>query len=152
MAAHPISSISAAFGTGKTLLAAIIAAHYVKRGMGPIIATTTNGAAQFTNTMLTLQDFLEAGRQKMSDGDNATTRGNGNKARAVEIPAGKPRCVIRPDSAASTIAGRQKMSDGDNATTRGNGNKARAVEYPRGSREVASSVRTAPPVPSSILP
>ncbi|KAK6033018.1 hypothetical protein OSTOST_00767 [Ostertagia ostertagi] len=28
MAAHPISSINAAFGTGKTLLAAIIAAHY----------------------------------------------------------------------------------------------------------------------------
>uniref|UniRef100_A0A7I4XTX1 AAA_11 domain-containing protein n=1 Tax=Haemonchus contortus TaxID=6289 RepID=A0A7I4XTX1_HAECO len=59
MAGHPISGINAAFGTGKTLLAAIIAAYYVKRGMGPIIVTTTtnNGAAQFTNTLLTLKGF-----------------------------------------------------------------------------------------------
>ncbi|KAK6009515.1 hypothetical protein OSTOST_25548, partial [Ostertagia ostertagi] len=78
------------------------------------------------------------------------------------IPSGRCICLKKRSRSTSfaekevseclrkSHAGRQKMSDGDNATTRGNGNKARAVEIPAGKPRVASSVRTAPPVPSSM--
>uniref|UniRef100_A0A7I4YG28 AAA_12 domain-containing protein n=1 Tax=Haemonchus contortus TaxID=6289 RepID=A0A7I4YG28_HAECO len=59
MANHPIAEIQAAFGTGKTILGAIIAGLLAQQKRGPIIvtATTNNAVAHFTNTMLALEEF-----------------------------------------------------------------------------------------------
>ncbi|KAK5981473.1 hypothetical protein GCK32_005481 [Trichostrongylus colubriformis] len=59
MAGHPIAGINAAFGTGKTFLASVIAGLLIQAGKGPVIVTTTtnNGAAHFTNTLLAIEEF-----------------------------------------------------------------------------------------------
>ncbi|KAK5984146.1 hypothetical protein GCK32_022901, partial [Trichostrongylus colubriformis] len=59
LANHPIAEIQAVFGTGKTVLGAIIAGLLVQRKQGPLIvtATTNNAVAHFANTMLSIEEF-----------------------------------------------------------------------------------------------
>ncbi|WKY10526.1 hypothetical protein Q1695_002691 [Nippostrongylus brasiliensis] len=58
---YPVVDIQAAFGTGKTVVGALIAARTVHSKMGLVIATsTTNTAvAQFTETLLALDDYKD---------------------------------------------------------------------------------------------
>ncbi|XGW30776.1 hypothetical protein V3C99_009609 [Haemonchus contortus] len=55
---YPILAIQAAFGTGKTLVGAVIAARLASAGQQVIVTATTNVAvAQFTDTLLQLEDY-----------------------------------------------------------------------------------------------
>uniref|UniRef100_A0A7I4Y4Y1 DUF2075 domain-containing protein n=1 Tax=Haemonchus contortus TaxID=6289 RepID=A0A7I4Y4Y1_HAECO len=56
---EPIVAIQAAFGTGKTMVGAIIAALIASRPPSIVVVTATNNAAvaQFTETLLSLDDF-----------------------------------------------------------------------------------------------
>ncbi|XGW10416.1 hypothetical protein V3C99_012144 [Haemonchus contortus] len=56
---EPIVATQAAFGTGKTMVGAIIAAFIASRPQSIVVVTATNNAAvaQFTETLLSLDDF-----------------------------------------------------------------------------------------------
>ncbi|XGW05120.1 hypothetical protein V3C99_015918, partial [Haemonchus contortus] len=58
MERHPVLAIQAAFGTGKTVVGALLAARLAAPGRLVIATATTNVAvAQFTDTLLKLDDF-----------------------------------------------------------------------------------------------
>ncbi|CAJ0610562.1 unnamed protein product [Cylicocyclus nassatus] len=55
---YPVVGIQAAFGTGKTVIGALLAAHLCKANISVIVTSTTNAAvAQFAETFLALDDF-----------------------------------------------------------------------------------------------
>lgn len=59
---YPIIGIQAAFGTGKTVVGACIAVHQATRGQRVVVTASTNTAvAQFTETILSLDEYSSVG-------------------------------------------------------------------------------------------
>ncbi|EPB73009.1 hypothetical protein ANCCEY_07900 [Ancylostoma ceylanicum] len=61
-ARYPIIGIQAAFGTGKTVVGAYIAVRHASRGQRVVVTASTNTAvSQFTETILSLDEFSHVG-------------------------------------------------------------------------------------------